>query len=55
MKTPMRLFTVPCDTEDYNEAVKVADSWEELLTLINEDRIDTENNYIITELQLTVK
>jgi hypothetical protein len=51
----MKLYAIPCDTEDRDEAVKVADSFEEFLTLLNEDRIDTENNYIITELQLTGK
>lgn len=53
--TPCKIYTVPCDTEDRNDAVKVADSWEELLFLINEERVDTENNYLITELELTGK
>jgi hypothetical protein len=53
--TPCKLYTIPCDTEDHNKAVKVADSWEEFLMLINEERVDIENNYVITELELTVK
>jgi len=41
--------------EEMGEVTLVARSVEELLTLINNDKVDTENNYLVTEAQLTRK
>ena len=43
------------DTEEESKPVKVADSVEELLCLLNEERIDVENNYLFTEKQVAHK
>ena len=43
------------DHIEESKPVKVADSVEELLVLLNEERIDIENNYLFTEKQVANK
>jgi len=45
----MKIYTVPVDDQSRHSAQLVAETVEELLKLINEERIDTENNYLYTE------
>lgn len=47
--TPMRIYTVPVDDQSRHSAKLVAETVEELLMLINEERIDIENNYLYTD------
>ncbi len=44
----MKFYTVPVDDQSRQAATLIAESIEGLLVLINEDRLDTENNYIFT-------
>ena len=48
----MKFYTVPVDDQSRHSAKPVAETVEELLTLINEDRLDTENNYVYSEEML---
>jgi len=43
------------DHIEESKPVKVADNVEELLVLLNEERIDIENNYLFTEKQVANK
>ena len=42
----IKIYQVPVDDQDKKPEL-VAESVEELLMLINEERIDTENNYLL--------
>lgn len=44
LTTEAKIYQVPVDDEDAPREL-VAESVEEFLMLLNEDRIDTENNY----------
>ena len=48
----MNFYLLPCGDENPAGAIYVANSIERLLYLINNDLLDTENNYILTEVQL---
>jgi hypothetical protein len=47
--TSLKIYTVPVDDQSRHSAKLVAATVEELLVLINEERIDIENNYLYTE------
>jgi hypothetical protein len=54
MSTLVNIYTEAANGvyDEMGEITLVARSVEELLTLINNDMVDTENNYLVTEAQL---